>query len=289
MDSIEKSGFLSKNISLWIEKHRNENDEWFKLCEKINDFSHDIMYKIKIHNEYLPEIIAASLYVRAMSNFQGIIIMSERGMTNEAKVLMRSFLEFVFAIVAIDKDKEIVNQFVLEDIIQRKDYLKAYKRNKSIGIHNNEDILSNEKIDDLLKDFNAKIDINCVKRLSKRDLAKKAELVTIYDSAYKLLSGTIHVNARDLEQYLELNDDGEIKQILWGPDVTEIDFMLFTATESMLFVLTAISHIFSIDYDEAWQSVLNTYNKLGKKFTECKLSSSSTSKPTASSTPGIRS
>ena len=85
MSSIEKSGFLSGQISEWIEKHRNENSQWFKLCDDINQFSHDTMFKASIHNEYLPEIIAASLYVRAMSNFQGVILMAERGMINEKK------------------------------------------------------------------------------------------------------------------------------------------------------------------------------------------------------------
>jgi hypothetical protein len=221
-----------------------------------------------IHNEYLPEIIVASLYVRAMSNFQGIILMAERGMINEAKSLLRCLLECMFAIVAIDKDKNIVNQFVLDDLLQRKDYLKAYKRNKGEGIPHHENAPSIEEIDNLLKDIESQIEKNNVKKFTKRDLAEKAGLVTTYDSAYKLLSGTIHVNARDLKQYLEINEVGEIKRILWGPDVQEIDFILFTSAESMLFVLTAISHVFSLSYAESWKSILENYNNLDKEFNE---------------------
>lgn len=41
MSSLEKEGYLSEQITQWIEKHRKENSEWFKLCEDINQrFSH---------------------------------------------------------------------------------------------------------------------------------------------------------------------------------------------------------------------------------------------------------
>lgn len=105
MSSIEKEGYLSKQITQWIEKHRKENSEWFELCEEINRFSHSTMFTMTIHNKYLPELIVASLYIRAMSNLQGIILLAERGMINEAKSLLRCLLECEFAVVAIDKDK----------------------------------------------------------------------------------------------------------------------------------------------------------------------------------------
>jgi len=266
MSSIEKSGFLSNQISQWIEKHRGENKLCFELCEKINEFSHSTMCDMVIHNMYLPEIIVSSLYVRAMSNFQGIVIMAERGMINEAKVLLRCLLECMFAIVAIDKDKNIVKQFVLEDLLQRRDYLKAYKRNRDKGIAQSGGAPSKEKIDKLLKEINNQIKINSVKKMTTRDLAEKAGFITTYDSAYKLLSGTIHVNTRDLEQYLKINEIGEIKKILWGPDTKEIDFILFNAAESMIFVLNAISRLFSIKYAESWAAILDTYNDIGKEF-----------------------
>lgn len=268
MSSIKKEGYLSIQITQWIEKHRKENSEWFELCEEINRFSHSTMFTMTIHNKYLPELIVASLYIRAMSNFQGIILLAERGMINEAKSLLRCLLECEFAVVAIDKDKTVVNQFVLEDQIQRRDYLKAYKRNKGIGIPHSQDAPSLEEIDTLLQDIECQIEKNNIKKLTKRNLSEKAGLISTYDSAYKLLSGTIHVNARDLEQYLELNEAGEVKRLLWGPDVKEIDVILLTAAETMLFVLTSTSHIFSLSYDEKWKGLIDKYNSLGKDFNE---------------------
>ncbi len=266
MSSVNKEGFLAEHINQWIEKHRKENSELFKLCEDINRFSHSTMLNITIHNKYLPEIIGASLYIKAMSNFQGVILMAERGMINEAKALLRCLLECQFAIVAVDKDKNIVDQFVLKDQLQRRDYLKAYVRNKKAGIAHPEDAPSLEEIDNLLQDIKKQIKKKSIKKLTKRDLAEKAGLLTTYDSAYKILSGTIHVNARDLEQYLDLNDEGEIKGFIWGPDVEEIDAILFTAAESMFFILVGIARIFSLSFDVTWEKLQEKYKSLANNL-----------------------
>jgi hypothetical protein len=264
MSSIEKSGFLSEEIANWIRKHRVENHKWFSLCEEINEFSHATMLSMTIHNEDLIELISVSLFVRGMSNFQGSIIMAERGMVNESKALLRCLLECMFSIVAVEKDRNVLNQFVLEDLHQRKDYLKAYKRNQSAAVP--QEGPPREELDKLLHNIEKEIEEKNIRKMQKRELAEKAGLVAIYDSAYKLLSGTIHVNARDLEQYLELNEDGEVKRILWGPDVKEIDLLLFTAAESMLYILKSVSGIFQISYDETWDKIIEKYNKLGKKI-----------------------
>ncbi len=267
VNSLEISGYLSEEISLWIKKHREKNSEWFTLCENINELSHSTMFTFAVHNEYLPELIVATIYVRAMSNFQGTIIMAERGMINEAKSLLRCLLECMFAIVAIEKDKNTSNQFVFDDLLQRKNFLKAYMRNKGKGIPQHKEAPSLKEIDKHLQDIEKQIRENKVKKLEKRDLAKKAGLETIYDSVYKLLSGTIHVNVRDIEQYLKI-DNGKIKEILWGPDVQEIDFVLLTAAETMLRILTAASSLFELSHNKSVQTTLEQYDILSKKFNE---------------------
>ena len=75
----------------------------------------------------------------------------------------------------------------------------------------------------------------------KSDLAEAAELSSYYDTIYHLLSGSIHINPRDLEQYLELNTDCEISEIKWGPDVDDIEVVLFSAVETMIFSIQGLN------------------------------------------------
>lgn len=265
MRSIEEAGFLSEQIKEWIEKYRKEYLSWFDLCEEINKFSYHTSFTIKVHNKYLPELIGATLNVRAMSCFQGVIIMAERGMMNEAKSLLRCLLEFMFAIVAIEKDRTTATQITLEDLHQRKDYLKAYKRYKKDEItHESNPSLGD--IERLMQEIEDDIQKENIKKLTKRELAEKAGLVTFYDTAYKYLSSSIHVNVRDLEQYLSVNESKDIKEILWEPNVDEIELVLSTAAESMLYVLGAISKIFELSYGKSWEELSNNFNKLKNEF-----------------------
>jgi hypothetical protein len=91
-------------------------------------------------------------------------------------------------------------------------------------------------------------------------------MTEVYDTEYKLLSGSLHVNVRDMERHLKINESKNVKKILWGPDTEGIDFILFSGAEKMLLILTAVAHIFSLDYDNEWELILKTYNELGKQY-----------------------
>jgi hypothetical protein len=266
VSTIETDGYLSNQITYLIKKNWNQNSKWFNLCKEINRFSHATMFKMIVHNKCKPELMVALLYIRSISNFQGVIIMAERGMVNEAKVLLRCLIECGFAVVAIDKDKTIVDRLILDDRIQQLGKLKAMKRNIENGVPLPKDAFSIDEIKTRIRDVISEIKKSNIEKFTTRDLAEIAGLIKTYDSAYKVLSDTIHVSVRDLEQYLELNEKGEIKQLLSGPDVKEIDMILLTASEIILSILESISNIFSLSYDKAWDRILKEFNKLSSAY-----------------------
>jgi len=268
VNTIKTDGYLSNQITYLIKKNWNKNTKWFNLCKEINRFLNTAMYKMIVHNKCKLEIMVALLYIRYMSNFQGVIIMAERGMVNEAKTLLRCLLECEFAVVAIDKDKTIVDRLILDDRIQQLGKLKAIKRNIENGVPLPKDTFSIDEIKTFIKDVKSEIKKSNIKKFTTRDLAEIAGLITTYDSAYKDLSGTIHVNVRDLEQYLELNEKGEIKQLLSEQDVKEIGMILLGASEIILKILESISKIFSLSYDKTWDRILKEFNKLSSIYRE---------------------
>ena len=266
MNTIESDGFLSNQITYLIKKNWNQNSKWFNLCKEINIFSHTTMFNMIVHNKCKLELMVALLYIRSMSNFQGVIIMAERGMVNEAKTLLRCLLECEFAVVAIDKDKTIVDRLILDDRIQQLGKLNAIKRNIENGVPLPKDTFSIDEINIFIKDVNSEIKKNNIKKFTTRELAEIAGLITTYDSAYKDLSSTIHVNVRDLEQYLELNKKREIKQLLSEPDVKEIGKILLTALTIILTILESISNRFSLSCDKTWYRILEEFNRLSSIY-----------------------
>jgi len=77
----------------------------------------------------------------------------------------------------------------------------------------------------------------------------------------------VHSGVRDLEQYLSLDEKGNIKELIWGPSVTGLDSLLLTAFESMLFVVKSAVNLFSLSSREL-ESLEERYQELAKNISK---------------------
>ncbi len=265
MGSINEEGFLSEEISLWISKIRNDFSEWFTLCDDISRFSQQLIQSEEVKKDNKVELLASCLFVRALSNFQGIILMAERGMINEAKILTRCLVECMYVIVAIDKDNNFSDVFILDDLYKQKEKLKGAKRIKISGILP-ETGLGISEIEEGIQNLEKKIKLKSVNWLAKKNIAKKAEMGNHYDTVYIRLSDTVHVNSRDLEQYLNFSKDNTVQELKWGPDVEGIELTLFAAVDTLSNVLIALSRILDLDYRSPWERIVDQLEKLSTAF-----------------------
>jgi len=103
---VDENGFLGAEILHWIKKHRNENQAWFDLCLKLNRLCHTILPTFQIDNNNGQEVICATLFIRALGFYQAAIILAERGLINEAKVILRSLFDVTFAHCAVAKSED---------------------------------------------------------------------------------------------------------------------------------------------------------------------------------------
>jgi hypothetical protein len=91
--TIDEEGFLSPKISGWIEKHRAENRAWFAHAMDLNSVAQRLLLEVPLDNETLPFKL---FFVRGLSSFQAAILLAERGMTQDARTIIRSCFETVF-------------------------------------------------------------------------------------------------------------------------------------------------------------------------------------------------
>lgn len=269
MSSMEEAGFLSEQIKQYIDQHRHQNLALFKLCEDINRFTHSTLFTIDIRNTELTKLAVTCLFIKTMSTFQGIILMTERGMENEAKILLRCLLECRFSIVAIKKDNNLVKRLALEDDqFRRLRALKSYKKNMDLGTTTFPPTPSKEEIKTRIDQLKKKIKEEEIKEVPKWELAEIAGLSELYNSAYCYLSGAIHVDFADLEKYLKINSSDRAEIFLWGPDGKDINWILLSSTESMLDVLEAIQDVLALPYNDVWKEFKSRYLDMNKGFSE---------------------
>lgn len=129
------------------------------------------------------------------------------------------------------------------------------------GIPNDVSETELSKLEDELK---KDIDEKNINQMSVEQWSIKAKLHDIYLTAYTVLCDPVHTNVNDLERYLTLDQQGEIKELNFGPDSAGLRTLLMTNIECMLVAIKALSDQFKTERDDA----INELNDRLKKITE---------------------
>ena len=111
--SIDKEGFLSPEVEAARVRIRANYEKWFALAYRFNLYAQGLADKSDSYpaSDDDPGYVMRCLFKRALSNFQGAIVMLERGMLAEARILTRALVEdYLF----IDTVKREGRQFALK-------------------------------------------------------------------------------------------------------------------------------------------------------------------------------
>ena len=75
-----------------------------------------------------------------------------------------------------------------------------------------------------------------------------------YNSAYAVLSGSVHVNVRSLERALQLDEDENIIGLSYGPSDEDLEIHIVTACEALILSLLAVHPIVGTTFDKQLNS-----------------------------------
>ncbi len=245
MVDYNKIGFLGSFVDEWFTKNEIIENSFYKFSLELNSYAHPLQYTLIIHNEDPQELLVAALFIRSLSIYQGSIILIQKGMIAESKILLRSLLEVLFKITAIAKDKNFMEDFIHQDQINRKKNINRIKK-----------LSTDIKIKYSNIDFESKyaeiiniIDENNIKQHSTEWYAEKAGLLDEYYTAYNIFSGTTHASVRDLESYFNIKND-KIVSFNIEPNIKDIDELLMTGTECIIKILKSLNDVFSLSIDD---------------------------------------
>ena len=243
--SIEQEGFLSQDIKHWVSKIRAEHDILFTLAADTNRICQESMLALEPNSANGQQVITATLFLRCVSTYQGIVILAERCMIPQASVLTRALLEVVFTLCALCRNEKLVADYVNEDKVYKLKLIDKLRK------YHKEDFPEPEKVALLEQALKSeKGEKNIVSR-STQKWAEDAGLLDIYLITYTGLSATAHVKVSDLDRHIIADAEGNIKDFNWGPnDVADFDLVLMTSIDVMLYALKHISDLFGIKKDD---------------------------------------
>lgn len=114
-----------------------------------------------------------------------------------------------------------------------------------------------------------------IKKLVLSEVAEKAGLGLLYDSAYRLLSDSVHCGPKSLEDYIKDTDEaGRIKSLNVIPIDVELNPVFMNAIQVIFFTLDAIFEYFNLDkkkemeaLDHRFQNLVQIENKKYERTT----------------------
>ncbi len=246
MGSFEVSGFLSEDLVGYRNHIREKFSDLYGEVLRVNEYAQQIQYKLDINKENPDELVTAILYARTISTYQALILVSERGMLQQVKMLLRCMLESLFPLVAISENEGYSKELISEDEIER---LKALNKLIRYKERNGEEDKDLEDARRLAATVKQNIGKNGIKKIGVEDTARKAKLIDWYDTIYSHLSNTIHPSMRSLEEHLHIDADNDLEALKNESETEGLDTLYIAAIESMLFAVKAIGRLFKIEVE----------------------------------------
>ena len=260
--SLSNHMFLDRDIQSTVDHIRQAHERYFLFVERLNELAHRALFSAKVVRSDMRQPLLATLLQRALTAFQATVILPQRGMPSEARVVLRTLLEAMFRIAAIANDENVARAYVEEDERHRLKFINKLKLlPKTLRPQVDEAALESLR-EALLKSVK---DLGTTERKTWW-YAHKAELENFYMTIYALLSEHVHINVGTLESALNIDEQEELVSFSYGPSDEEIGNHLLTAAEALLLSMRAAYSVLDVACAKEIEQMQEEFNALHAAF-----------------------
>ena len=219
--SIAERGFLSPAIATFPAMYRDMAKGYFDMAEEFSRVGQTIAIRAMNaapddHRD--PIVMATVLLLRTLQSFQGAMVLCERGIATEARMVMRSCFENSFCLAAmIDDTPKLMEAFASDEQHTQKALAKFISQSDDRMLHL--DARAKKAIRTAAS--NADQVWGKVKQLSIDEIAKKSAYADSYLMYRTLSADASHPSHRSLDRFFD-RKGGELWDFTLGPQPTEI-------------------------------------------------------------------
>lgn len=230
--SFQQDGFLEASESARIATIRERHAPWFALVERLNRLAMKVLQskRPKVNEE----VYLGTLYARAVTMFQGVVRLAERGMAAESRTLVRACAETAIALGCVRRDKTFFDRldedYDKHRIAMANDLLRLLPANDpNLPAEQREDLKR------FVKDLSAEYKRPKPQRINWADAAVAAGMIDLYMTVYRETSSdAAHVSLKALERHLETDGKGTITGFRFHPEFRAVHKTLTAAIASLL-------------------------------------------------------
>lgn len=211
-----------------INKIRRESAAWFSLADDVNIALKRLVNLAwnQIESTSMdPLAIGVRTLMRTAGMYRGALLLTERGMTSEARTLIRSVLEGAFAVAALIKNPEPFIEILKDDYEKSRIQQARFIKEQNL-------VSDKETITNLIKVIEkpGKFEF-----MSPKGLAGKGVLLTQYLFYQRLSEDSAHISIKSLNRHVQRLGDGWCYRLEPG-SVEENEASLYHAISAVLAV-----------------------------------------------------
>lgn len=259
---VPPAGFLGSELDSACEAIVEANADWFSLAKTTNLLTMRIVQEAldKVHaTSWSADAIAVRLLLRAAGVYQGALLMAQRGMHVEGRIMARSLLEVSFSVGALTSVQEKYIQMLKDD------HLKS-RRNRFQTLQNQghaKSPVERKALQEAIESLSKSLEL-----ISPKTLASMSPLEFQY-YAYQCLSDeSSHVSASSLEHHVNAYEERAYWEykIGAGPP-SEIAKTLFYVIYAMHPILIGVTEVLNFEqYNDELNKVLTYFDSLPKNY-----------------------
>ncbi len=226
---FEENGFLGKEAIEHSRIIRAKYADYFDHMQDVNLESHKFLARGRFNSKEREQFYTAGLFCRSVTEFQAMVVLSERGFLSEVQVHTRSLLEVHFKIAAIAKDPKTVNRLILDGERQRKKHLELQLRTRKPSPNDVSEARLKaelEKTDEAIVKIEDQINkdqphlLQKHKKISELRIKFQAEIAGLsdyYDALYAHLGDATHTSSLFLDSTITVDETGEFSGFHYAP------------------------------------------------------------------------
>lgn len=256
MSTFDKQGFLSRHeLDAWEDNIRKAHPDWFSLVDDLNREAMHIYRALQHSATDKRQLLAVTLYYRALQSFQGSVLLAARGMPADALTLVRSCAESAIALGGIAHDKAFTKALISSYNKHQKTLINVFLGDPSLSSE-----LTNEQIVQgkvLVEQLNGGV----LQGVNWDALATKIGMAGLYNTVYRSTSGdAAHVTLAALDRHVCINTEGKLERLIFQPDARDVEKTLSMAVCSLLNAMEQLNQIVPVgdavaEYMKRWSAL----------------------------------
>ena len=208
-----KHGFLGTEGERIQQQILKKYSELFGHLRDLNDICHEYLSGLRIDREAEIEVFTIAYFIRGLKTFQSLILLLERGMLDDVRVLGRTLLHTHFRLAALANDPAVLKRIRASALLEQKKRLESYKSGKRKVPANANKV----DLDQLIAQAQSQLQKMGGSGINEKELAKIGGRLRDYDEAYAILSDAVHTSLSDVLPSMKFGHKGNFLGYIYGP------------------------------------------------------------------------